>query len=651
MTRIQHPLSDTFTCRTCRRDFPTVKARNKHIKDLHDQTIQEYLIKEYLDNISPICECGCNTPVSIVAYSTYFEYSRYTKNHFPRKPVSEETKKKVKENTRKAIQAKYGVDHIFQLKEFQDKAKAGVWAKYGVGNVMQDPTVKESNRHIQSEETREKIRQTNQERYGAKSYPASKEGKLAIKEANMKNLGVSNPAQTPQYIQNRKQYSLQKYGVVSILGLPEYRLLHNSKTSPIEDKIREALGGEKFYYENREYDIKVGNTVIEVDGDFWHPSNLENLTILQIGSAVNDYKKNIAIENSEYDFYRIYVSNLPETITLENIKAHSHPLDFHLTYSTPILAKQYLLNYATKKGVNKLEKQIPLLLKFIRTFQPEFPEIETTENINQVQKYIRDFDLTRLYQEGVGFNNKQYITGVPLLKHLFSSYWDSSYRGSISPKQAWGRDDIMHKIIKYRIGLNPAGECFDFSIKNLITGLTVNRYPVSFFKPMLAAAIYRKYLGEAETPTVFDPCAGFGGRLLGFKSTYPNGTYIGIEPNKKTFEELQQLVILGNLTNVKLHNCKIEDFTEAIEYDFAFTSIPYFDLEDYNNPDITYTSFNHWKNTFISTLLKYDNLHININAKLFEDLSEDFIEVDKIWSTISPFNPGKEKYEPILIKR
>jgi hypothetical protein len=147
----------------------------------------------------------------------------------------------------------------------------------------------------------------------------------------------------------------------------------------------------------------------------------------------------------------------------------------------------------------------------------------------------------------------------------------------------------MRRIIKYRIGINDSGEVFDFTYHQLIKGLSAARYTISFFKPVLAAAIYKEFIGDNNTPVVIDPCAGFGGRLLGFKSIYPNGKYIGIEPNKETYDELVKLS--ENFSNIELHNCEIEDYTGSKNCDLTFTSIPYFDLEDYSN-DIYYSSFN-----------------------------------------------------------
>ena len=261
-------------------------------------------------------------------------------------------------------------------------------------------------------------------------------------------------------------------------------------------------------------------------------------------------------------------------------------------------------------------------MKFIRAYSPKFPTITTTETISDVVDKIKNYDLTKIQTDNV-FSNNISVIGVPLLKSNFKSYWKSSYKGKKSPVEAWEDDGIMHDIIKYRIGINKSEETFDFSFHQMVTGINVNRYTVSFFKPLLAAAIYKHFLNDKQSPVVFDPCCGFGGRLLAFKSLYPNGTYIGCEPNIETYNELQE--IANNFTNVTIHNCKVEDFNLDCDVDLTFTSIPYYDLETYSNP-IEYKSVTDWRNTFLSKIKSLPNLVLNIPNTLRGDFDENVDE-------------------------
>ena len=381
-----------------------------------------------------------------------------------------------------------------------------------------------------------------------------------------------------------------------------------------------------FIYKGKKFDFYLPkiDTVIEIDGEVFHKNYLENLTIKTIQNSINDYKKSNLI-GYDFKFYRIRY-NKNEIFNSENelinlIINNSYTPNYSISYNQKIILKEYFKNYIETKGKSKLEKYIPLLLKFIRTFHSEFPYPENNDNLNDIINTIKNYDLSRVYDENTNtFSNICYSIGNTYLKSLFKSYWDCNYKGNESPIHAWNNDTTMKRIIKYRIGCNDSNEIFDFSLKNLIKGLSANRNTISFFKPILAASIYNHYLPKnIENPIVFDPCCGFGGRILGFKSLFPHGKYIGLEPNKKIYGELSILSSKFEDNN-ELYNCKLEDFNKNIKYDICFTSIPYFDLENYNNY-FDYNSYSQWKKEFIDKLLTYNKLIINMSEELCNKLN------------------------------
>jgi hypothetical protein len=207
---------------------------------------------------------------------------------------------------------------------------------------------------------------------------------------------------------------------------------------------------------------------------------------------------------------------------------------------------------------------------------------------------------------------------------------------------AWKDKDTMNKIIEYRT----TTETFDFSLHQMIRGLSAFRYTVSFFKPLLAAAIYKHFLGDKSDPVVFDPCCGFGGRLMGFKAVYPNGKYIGCEPNIETYNELLELS--KNFTNIEIYNCKIEDFKLTETLDLSFTSIPYFDLETYSNP-VEYESYGVWVDIFLKSIKELPNMVVNIPTNLRSEFPSDAIEYF-IQSNTSHFDKNSTTKTEFLLK-
>jgi 16S rRNA G966 N2-methylase RsmD len=108
---------------------------------------------------------------------------------------------------------------------------------------------------------------------------------------------------------------------------------------------------------------------------------------------------------------------------------------------------------------------------------------------------------------------------------------------------------------------------------------------------------------------VFDPCAGWGGRLLGAVSFDAN--YIAFEPNTRTFEGLNNLVdFLGIRRKVTLI---CDDALEMDRYDIpkvdmVLTSPPYYDLEVYaDEPTQSIkgaTGYEQWSEHFLRELVK-----------------------------------------------
>jgi G:T-mismatch repair DNA endonuclease (very short patch repair protein) len=384
------------------------------------------------------------------------------------------------------------------------------------------------------------------------------------------------------------------------------------------------------------------NILLEIDGVYWHPLKQEHLNFYTISNSINDYKK---VKNLP-GLIKIHESNINNIKTINDLSIYKYIQDFNIGYHTTIIQKEYFIKYKEYKGEVKLKSKVPLLLKYIRSLHPKFPIIPTSENILSIVNKINEYDLDSIITDNT-FNNNCSNVGISYLKSNFQSYWNSRYKSNkYTPLEAWYNDDILKKIIEYRIGCNSSGDIFDFTIHQLIRGLSANRYTISFFKPIVAAAIYKHFLKEKKSPVVLDPCAGFGGRMLGFKSIYPDGTYIGIEPNPTTYKELVELS--KNFSNVYLYNCKYEDFDISnLNYDLAFTSIPYYDLEIYST-EISYDNLNSWKSSFLNSIKNTPNIIVNIPQDLraeFDNVKEEYY----LKSNTSHFNKSSNtKIEYIL---
>lgn len=148
------PETDKLKCLICNSEFITPNERNKHFKMIHNITYEKYIIEMYFSNEYPMCKCGCGNKMIFIDTPFGKWFNDYCKNHFPRKSHSEETKHKIKNNSKQAIIEKYGVSNIMQLDSFKEQIKKTKLERYGNKNY---------NNTIKQKETKLK-------RYGNENY-------------------------------------------------------------------------------------------------------------------------------------------------------------------------------------------------------------------------------------------------------------------------------------------------------------------------------------------------------------------------------------------------------------------------------------------------------------------------------------------------
>jgi tRNA1(Val) A37 N6-methylase TrmN6 len=237
-------------------------------------------------------------------------------------------------------------------------------------------------------------------------------------------------------------------------------------------------------------------------------------------------------------------------------------------------------------------------------------------------------------------------------------------------------DDIKFKNILQKIYDKHNGFSDSFVRNGLIIG---GAYTPGNFRPLIAKYIYEKY--SPDNGIVLDPCAGFGGRLLGcMASSTGHRTYIGVEPEKRNCEGLIKMKNdLNPNFNVSLFSEPFEDFDYHDEYfDLVFTSPPYYNQELYNpnnkfQSHVKYQNYDDWKVYFLWNFISqsYRSLKTNgifavaINDIKGHNLLDDFLtycsmyfdllKTYKIEYKTNPFVNAESgiavKYEPLYIFR
>lgn len=188
---------------------------------------------------------------------------------------------------------------------------------------------------------------------------------------------------------------------------------------------------------------------------------------------------------------------------------------------------------------------------------------------------------------------------------------------------------------------------------------------VNEFPPYVARTIYQRYCKESFN--ILDPCAGWGGRMIGCASI-PNATYTAFEPCTQTWEGLQKLgewlKVFQPSFKYEVHHLPYED-KPAFEqkFDMALTSPPYYDTEHYSDEPTNsmnrYSTFDEWVEGFYKPLIlttvdliKDDGVFVinvgsrkyPLESKLYQICEEAGLHCVRITDYLSGNGEGKEKF-------
>jgi len=259
------------------------------------------------------------------------------------------------------------------------------------------------------------------------------------------------------------------------------------------------------------------------------------------------------------------------------------------------------------------------------SFYPNHSDEVLQKNWKQLCDYTSEEDYTA----------STVITGMKLCEHFFPNFYDIKNTKGNCFSNLWKDTNNLEKILRWNRKSHSTPYLSE--LKRGIyfcCGLTKN----TMFRPHLSKMI----CDAKEGQYVLDPCAGWGGRMLGAVAS--GKTYIGFEPNDETYDNLIQLKDYLNLQNVTIYNDVAENMNK---YDFPYvdiilTSPPYFNLEIYSDKgsENDYDNYESWKEGWLKDVilkslghLKKDgwscwNVHNIGKMKLIDDVKE----IHKRWT-------------------
>ena len=123
-------------CEICEKVFGSGRLKAWHVRKEHKLDFKSYILHTYYNNIVPKC-LKTGVELTFKAHQLGPWYSNFSKNNFPRKPHTQESKDKIRDGCEKTSMEKFGVKNVFSTDWCKDKIKSTMNEKYGVNNIME----------------------------------------------------------------------------------------------------------------------------------------------------------------------------------------------------------------------------------------------------------------------------------------------------------------------------------------------------------------------------------------------------------------------------------------------------------------------------------------------------------------------------------
>ena len=238
--------------------------------------------------------------------------------------------------------------------------------------------------------------------------------------------------------------------------------------------------------------------------------------------------------------------------------------------------------------------------------------IKTDYHYNYSDVELRK-DWKRLCETTTYKTGSQFKPGMKLCQHFFPNFFEISNIKLNLFEKCWQNEELMNKVREW--GLKSMSKLWMSWIRRAVY-LAGGLPNSSFYRPHFAKQIIETYKPNFEG-NLFDPCAGWGGRMLGTVAAGWN--YTACEPNKDTYNNLQKLIAFLDIDDrVEIYNMPVEEHKYKDEADIVLTSPPYFNLEVYDsNISQSYYRFfeyNTWKERWFIPLLEESIQNLSENG-------------------------------------
>ena len=250
-----------------------------------------------------------------------------------------------------------------------------------------------------------------------------------------------------------------------------------------------------------------------------------------------------------------------------------------------------MMNGIKNMAEPKIRKDITTAELMAMEYRYNYTEKELLKDWNKLKS-------STVYKKGA-----QFKPGMKLCQHYMPNFWQIENDKGQSFEKAWQDPVIMDKVRLWGLaGMSNLWLSWIRRAVYMCAGLANS----SFYRPHFSRQICE--MTNKQTGVAFDPCMGWGGRMLGVASL--GWKYIGCDPNTETYSNLVEIADFLDLENLDIRNIPAETFSykEAEPVDVVITSPPYFNLEVYNHEGDqsyhTHNTYEKWRDGWYVPLIE-----------------------------------------------
>jgi predicted transcriptional regulator len=369
-------------------------------------------------------------------------------------------------------------------------------------------------------------------------------------------------------------------------AIPDFVVLDKNRLIRYKQMVEAAKRGERTINPFTELMCDTG-FYIEIFGDYYHSGGFvcglskEDHEKEVIDAYVSANKRVLVLWENEIGIEWLSLG-LPKVLSFIKDMRGTHDLpeweiskSEDVTDPISILAWRSLFSAEYFRALPLLERESVLECIFKMMRKISFPSVGLD---------IADADLIRFKDWVKKTKRKPTRFGLDFCSCFVKSIAHAKVKNKQSKYELWNDDDILKTSIKWQLE-NEDGRHHAGRFLNAVCFKTRFR-AISNMHPSFVVKLLSKEVGDLKGKIIYDPCVGWGGRMLAAHCL--EATYLGIDANKVLIGELEAMskhlrsesdVICGDSSDVLTVNRLMKD----VRADVVFTSPPYYDSEWYSN--------------------------------------------------------------------